>query len=127
MPVTFPFDESFCRSFFVSFSLNAGGLPGESACILKALSIWGIATSTAFSLLVGLQGLGAPTWIWDLVCCMGFWTAVARSVGYLDELSRLYPLFVLFSFSTSSMVSFFPAHRDIVTSFLYGKSVVSPG
>ena len=45
------------------FYSNAGALPGESASIPRALSIWGIVTSTAFPLLVGLQGLVFATWI----------------------------------------------------------------
>ena len=60
MPVAFPFDKCFCH-FLCRFFSNAGALPGESACIPRALSIWGIVTLTAFSLLVGLQGLVAAT------------------------------------------------------------------
>ena len=50
----------FLSPFLCRFFSNAGALPGEPACIPRALSIWGIATSAAFPLLVaGLQGLVA--------------------------------------------------------------------
>ena len=59
----FPFRRMFLSLFLCRFYSNAGALPSESACIPRALSIWGISTSTAFPLLVGLQGLVAVIWI----------------------------------------------------------------
>ena len=105
-------------SFFLHwFISNAGALPGESACVPS---------------LVGLQGLVASPWKSDPVLLHGFLSNVAHSVR-LSLLAWLSFTFVLFTFSSrpwsvsSRPWSVFSTCRDIVTSFLYGKSVVPPG